>query len=176
VSDKKSAGVYMKNLLEPQPHRILQIVEMQQAPTLVLWDLPHPLFPESFPIDSVAISNVRYKAGYILTKRQSRTNEEDSGSKSAIAFPFDCLQLGEFVEAIASRGVTTSQSPLDESPPHFIEIASRHANQLLSKIINEGTKDPMLIQCYLEALHQKEPGFTYKIGIASADGSRCGYV
>ncbi len=33
----------------------------------------------------------------------------------------------------------------------------------------------MLIELFLEALHQKDPGFTYKIAIAS-DGSRCGYV
>jgi hypothetical protein len=32
MSDKKSAGVYTKNLLEPQLHTILQLVEMRQAP------------------------------------------------------------------------------------------------------------------------------------------------
>jgi hypothetical protein len=65
---------------------------------------------------------------------------------------------------------------LGESPPPFIEVASRNANQLLSKIINEGIKDAILIERYLEALHhQKDPGFIYKLVIAS-NGSRCGYV
>jgi hypothetical protein len=50
-----------------------------------------------------------------------------------------------------------------------------NANQLLSEIIKEGIKDAVLIERYLEALHQNDPGFTYKIAIAS-DGSRCGYV
>jgi hypothetical protein len=65
-----------------------------------------------------------------------------------IASPSDRLQLGEFVEAIALGGVTTFQSPLDESPPPFIDIASRHANQLLSEILNEGIKDAILIERY----------------------------
>jgi hypothetical protein len=126
----------MKNLLEPQLHTILQLVEMQQAPVSVLRNVLRPLFPESFPIDSVVISNVRYKArSTILAKRQSSTNKEDSGTKSVIAFPSDHM---EFVEAIASGGVTTLQSPPDESPPPFIDIPSRHANQLSSKFINEG--------------------------------------
>jgi hypothetical protein len=175
MSDKKSAGVYMKNLLEPQLHTILQLVEMRQAPALVLRNLLRPLFPESFPIDSVVISNVRYKARSILAKRKSSTNKEDPGTKSVICFPSDRLQLGEFVEALASGGVSTCESSLDESPPPFIDIASRNANQLLSEILNEGIKDAVLIERYLEALHQKDPGFTYKIAIAS-DGSRCGYV
>jgi hypothetical protein len=47
---------------------------------------------------------------------------------------------------------------------------------LLSEILDEGIKDAALIERYLEALHhQKDPGFSYKIAIAS-DGSRCGYV
>ncbi len=46
---------------------------------------------------------------------------------------------------------------------------------MLSEILNEGIKDAVLIERYLEALHQKDPGFTYKIAIAN-DGSRCGYV
>ena len=47
---------------------------------------------------------------------------------------------------------------------------------MLSKIQNEVIKDAVLIiECYLETLHEKDPGFTYKIAIAS-DGSRCGYV
>ena len=91
MSDKKSAGVYMKNLLEPQLHTILQLVEMRQAPALVLRNLLRPLFPESFPIDSVVISNVRYKARSILAKRKSSTNKEDSGTKSVISFPSDRL-------------------------------------------------------------------------------------
>jgi hypothetical protein len=105
---------------------------------LVLRNLLRPLFPESFPIDSVVISNVRYKARSILAKRKSSTNKEDPGTKSVIYFPSDRLQLGEFVEALASGGVTTVQSSLDESPPPFIDIASRNANQLLSEILNEG--------------------------------------
>jgi hypothetical protein len=40
---------------------------------------------------------------------------------------------------------------------------------------NEDIKDAILIECYLEGLHQNYPGFTYKIPIAS-DGSRCGHV
>ena len=36
MSNKRSSGVYMKNLLEPQLHTILQLVEMQQAPALIL--------------------------------------------------------------------------------------------------------------------------------------------
>jgi hypothetical protein len=166
----------MKNLLEPQLHTMLQLVEMQKAPALVLRNLLRPLFPESFPIDSVVISNVRYKARSILAKRKSTRNKEDSGTKSVISFPSDGLQLGEFVKALASGGVTTFQLSLDESPPPFIDIASINANQLLSKIPNEGIKDVVLIERYLEALHQKYPGlFTYKIAIAS-NGSRCGYV
>jgi hypothetical protein len=35
----------MKNLLEPQLHTILELVEMQQAPALVLRNLLCPLFP-----------------------------------------------------------------------------------------------------------------------------------
>jgi hypothetical protein len=128
----------MKNLLEPQLHTILQLVEMRQAPALVLRNLLRPLFPESFPIEAVVISNVRYKARSILAKRKSSTNKEDPGTKSVIYFPSDRLQLGEFVEALASGGVTTVQSSLDESPPPFIDIASRNANQLLSEILNEG--------------------------------------
>jgi hypothetical protein len=46
---------------------------------------------------------------------------------------------------------------------------------LLSEILNEGIKYAVIIEQYLEALHQKDPGFTYKIVIAS-DGSRCRYV
>jgi hypothetical protein len=107
MSDKKSAGVYMKNLLEPQLHTILQLVEVRQAPALVLRNLLRTLFPESFPIDSVVISNVRYKAWSILAKRKSSTNKEDPGTKSVISFPSDGLQLGEFVEALTSGGVTT---------------------------------------------------------------------
>ena len=122
----------MKNLLEPQLHTILQLVEMRKAPALVLRNLLHPLFPESFPIDSVVISNVRYKARSILAKRKSSTNQEDSAIKSVIASPSAFLQLVEFVKAIASGGVTTFQSPLDESSPPFIDIASRYAKQLLS--------------------------------------------
>ena len=91
MSDKKSAGVYMKNLLEPQLHTILQLVEMRQAPALVLRNLLRPLFPESSPIDSVVISNGRYKARSILAKRKSSTNKEDSGTKSVISFPSDRL-------------------------------------------------------------------------------------
>jgi hypothetical protein len=49
MSDKKSAGVYMKNLLEPQLHTILQLVEMQQAPALVLKNLLRPLFSRIIP-------------------------------------------------------------------------------------------------------------------------------
>jgi hypothetical protein len=176
MSDKMSTGVCMKNLLEPHLHTILQLVEMWQAPPLVLGNLLCPLFLESFPIDSVVISNVRDMAQCILAKRQSSTNKEDSGTKSVIAPPSDYLQLGGFVKAIASGAVTTSKSPaLDESPPPFIEMASRYANQLLSKILNEGIKDATLIERYLEALHQKGPGFTYKIVIAS-EGSICRYV
>jgi hypothetical protein len=176
MSDKKSAVVYMKDLLEPQLHTILQLVEMRQAPVSVIKNLLRPLFPESFPIDSVVISNVRYKARFILAERKSTTNKESSGTKPVISFPSDRLKLGEFVEALASGGVTTFQSSLDELPPPFIDIASRNANQLLSEILNEGIKDAVLIERYLEALHQKEPGFfTYKIAIAS-DGSNCGYV
>jgi hypothetical protein len=131
ISDKKSTAVYMnKNFLEPQLNTILQHVKRRQALALVLRNLLHPLFPGSFPIDSVIISNVRYKARAILTKLQSSTNKENLWTKSIIAFPSDCLQLGAFVKAIASGGVTTSQSPLDESPLPFIDIASRHTNQL----------------------------------------------
>ncbi len=143
---------------------------------VLLRNLLRPLFPESFPIiDSVFISNVRYKARSILAKRKSSTNKVDSGTNSVISFPSDRLQLGEFVKALASGGVTTFQSSLDESPPPFIDIASRNANQLLLEILHEGIKDEVLIERYLEALHLKDPGFTYKIAIAS-DGSRCGYV
>jgi hypothetical protein len=113
MSDKKSAGVYMKTFLVPQLHTIIQLVEMRQAPALVLRNLLCPLFPESFPIDSVVISNVRYKARSILAKRKSTTNKEDSGTKSVVSSPSDRLQLGEFVEALASGGVTTFQSLLD---------------------------------------------------------------
>jgi hypothetical protein len=145
MSDKKIAGVYIKNLLEPQLHKILQLVEMRQAPVLVLRNLICPLFPESFPIDSVVISNVRYNAWSILTEcNKSSTNKEGSGTKSVIAFPSDRLQLGKFVEAIASGGVTTFQSTLDESPPPFIDFASRHANQFLSEILSEGIKEAVL--------------------------------
>jgi hypothetical protein len=168
MSDKRSAGVYMKNLLEPQLHTILQLVEMRQAPALILRNLLRPLFPESYPIDSVVLSNVRYKARAILDNRKMNPHRE-----STIASPSESLELGQFVEAIAS-GVT-SPSPLDELPPAFIDIASRHANELLSEILNEGIKDAVLIERYLEALHQKDPGFTYKIAIAN-DGSRCGYI
>ena len=112
----------MKNLLEPQLHTILQLVEMRQAPALVLRNLLRPLFPESSPIDSVVISNGRYKARSILAKRKSSTNKEDSGTKSVISFPSDRLQLVEFVEALASGGVTTFQSSLDESPPLLLLI------------------------------------------------------
>jgi hypothetical protein len=75
------------------------------------------------------------------------TNKEASRTKYVIAFPSNRLQLGEFVEAIASGGgVTTSQSPsLDESPPPFIDVASRHTNQLLPESLNEGIKDAVLI-------------------------------
>ena len=69
----------------------------------------------------------------------------------------------EFVEAIVS--------PLDELPPSFIDIASRNASELLSQILNEGIKEAILIEQFLEALHQKDAGFTYKIAIAE-DGSR----
>jgi hypothetical protein len=167
MSDKKSAGVCMKNLLEPQLHTILQLVEIRQAPALVLRNLFRPLFPESFPSDSVVvISNVRYKARSILAKRKSSTNEEDLGTESTvISFPSDRLQLEEFVYALESSGVTTFQSSLDEPPPPFIDISSSNTNQLLSKILNEGTKDAVLIERYLEALHQKDPGFTYKIAV-----------
>jgi hypothetical protein len=115
-----------------------------------------------------------------------------------IALPSDCLQLGEFVKAIASVGVTTFKSPLDKSPPPFIDIASRHANQVFFEImdkspppfidiasrhanhvffeiINEGIKNAILIECCLEDLHQKDPEFTYKFAIA-LDRCRCGYV
>jgi hypothetical protein len=60
------------------------------------------------------------------------------GTKSVIAFSSDCLQLREFVKAIAYGGVTTLESSLDESPLPFTDIASRNANQLLSLILNEG--------------------------------------
>jgi hypothetical protein len=110
-----------------------------------------------------------------LQSASQAQNKEDSGTKSVISFPSDCLQLGEFIKALASGGVTTFQSSLDELPPPFIDIASRNANQLLSKILNEGIKDAVLIERYLEALHQKDLGFTYKISVAS-DGSRCGHV
>jgi len=133
MSDKRSAGVYMKNLLEPQLHTILQLVEMRQAPALILRNLLRPLFPESYPIDSVVLSNVRYKARAILEKRQLNPQV------STIASPSEHLELGKFVEALAS-GVT-SPSPLDQLPPAFIDIASRHANELLSEILNEGIKD-----------------------------------
>ncbi len=167
MSDKRSAGVYMKNLLEPQLHTILQLVEMRQAPAVVLRNLLRPLFPESYPIDAVVISNVRYKARAILDKRKLNTQREDSAESNTIGSPSESLELGEFVEAIAS--------PLDELPPSFIDIASRNANESLSQILNEGIKEAILIERFLEALHQKDPGFTYKIAIAS-DGSRCGYV
>jgi hypothetical protein len=153
----------MKNLLEPQLHTILQLVEMRVAPALVLRNLLRPLFPESYAIDASVISNVRYKARAILEKRKLNT----------IASPSESLELGQFVEAIASGD--PSHLALDELPPSFIDIASRHANDLLSEILNEGIKDAVLIERYLEALHQKDPGFTYKIAIAN-DGSRCGYV
>jgi hypothetical protein len=133
---------------------------MQQAPALVLRNLLRPLFPESFPIDSVVISNGRCKACSILANRESSTSKADLGTKSLLAFPSDPLQPGEFVKAIASGGVTTFQSSLDESPPPFIDIASKNAKQLLSKILNEGIKDAVLLECYLGALHQKDPGFT----------------
>jgi hypothetical protein len=65
---------------------------------------------------------------------------------------------------------------LDELAPTFIDIASRNANELLSEILNEGIKDAVLIERFLEALHQKDHGlFTYKIAIAD-DGLRCGYI
>jgi hypothetical protein len=75
MSDKKIAEVYIskKNLLEPQLHTILQLVEIRQAPASVLRSLLPPLFAESFPIDAVVISNVRYKARSILAKRKSST-------------------------------------------------------------------------------------------------------
>ena len=107
----------MKNLLEPQLHTILQLVKMRQAPALILRNLLRPLFPESYPIDSgVVLSNVRYKARVILDNRKMNPHRE-----STIASPSESLELGQFVEAIAS-GVT-SPSPLDELPPAFIDIA-----------------------------------------------------
>jgi hypothetical protein len=36
MSDKRSAGVYMKNLLEPQLHTTLQLAEMRQSPALLV--------------------------------------------------------------------------------------------------------------------------------------------
>ena len=127
----------MKNLLEPQLHTILQLVEMGKAPALVLRNLLRPLFPESYPIDAVVISNVRYKARAILEKRKLNTQRVDSAESNTIGSPSETLELGEFVEAIAS--------PLDELPPSFINIASRNANELLSQILNEGIKDAILI-------------------------------
>jgi hypothetical protein len=118
---------------------------------LILRNLLCPLFPEFYAIDAVVIiSNVRYKASAILEKCKLNT----------IASPSECLELGQFVEAIAS-GVS-SLLALDELPPAFIDITSRHANDMLSKILNEGIKTAVLIECFLEALHQKDPGFTYK--------------
>jgi hypothetical protein len=70
---------------------------------------------------------------YPCAKHQSSTNKEDSGIKSVIAFPYDRIQLGEFVKAIAFGGTSTFQSLLDD--------ARRHASQVLSKILNEGIKD-----------------------------------
>jgi hypothetical protein len=134
---------------------------------LVLRNLLRPLFPESYPIDAVVISNVRYKARAILDKRKLNTQRDDSAERNTIGSPSESLELGEFVDAIAS--------PLDELPPSFIDIASRNANELLSQILNEGIKDAILIERFLEALHQKDAGFTYKIAIAE-DGSRCGYI
>ena len=164
----------MKNLLlEPQLHTILQLVEMQQAPALILRTLLRPLFPQSYPIDAVVLSNVRYKARAILAKRKLTTQREDSATESTIASPSDSLELAEFVEAIAFGA--TPGSPLDELPPAFIDIVSRNANELLSEILNEGIKDAILIERFLEALHQKDPGFTYKIAISN-NGSRCGYI
>jgi hypothetical protein len=90
MSGKRSAGVYMKNLLEPQLHTILQLVEMRVAPALVLRNLLRPLFPESYAIDASVISNVRYKARAILEKRNLNT----------IASPSESLELGQFVEKL----------------------------------------------------------------------------
>mgnify|MGYP000712638540 CR=1 FL=1 len=42
MSCKRSAGVYMKNLLEPQLHTILQLVGMRQAPAFILRNLLCP--------------------------------------------------------------------------------------------------------------------------------------
>jgi hypothetical protein len=39
----------------------------------------------------------------------------------------------------------------------------------------KGSRMPSLLNEILGALHQNDPGFTYKISIAS-DGTRCGYV
>jgi hypothetical protein len=56
----------------------------------------------------------------------------------------ESLELGKFVETIA----------LDELEPSFIDIASRHASELLSMILNEGIKDTVhLIERLSEALH-----------------------
>jgi hypothetical protein len=94
---------------------------------------PHKPYPSSLssrilPNCDLVISNVRYKArsSILANCRQSSTNKEDSGTKSAIALPSDCLQHGEFVEGIASGGVTASQLPLDESPPLFIYLWWSH--------------------------------------------------
>jgi hypothetical protein len=72
------------------------------------------------------------------------THREGSGTESTIASPSECLEIGQFVEAIASGA--TSPSPLDELPPPFIDIASRNANELLSKILYKRIKDAVLIE------------------------------
>jgi hypothetical protein len=103
VDQKKRVGLYNKPLHQNQLGHLIQLVDNnQKVPPIMMRNAMRPLYPESVPIDSKLIANMRIKIKALIRKREY--NKEQLWNRTGSKLPshkIDSCPQPEMVKLLA---------------------------------------------------------------------------